>query len=103
MLEELYGHMSGLQSFEKETLLDEEPEIMQRRAAVKQVLHPLKRVFPLGYTTFLLHESSMVTVDSTFKSIFKAAVECLRSAKPAYFIIIARSAQSNKKEMPYQR
>ena len=37
MLEELYGHMSGLQSFEKETLLDEEPEIMQRRAAVKQV------------------------------------------------------------------
>ena len=38
MLEELYGHMSGLQSFEKETLMDEEPEIKQRRAAVKQVV-----------------------------------------------------------------
>ena len=46
MLEELYSHMSGLQSFEKETLLDEEPEIMQRRAAVKQVLHALKSGFP---------------------------------------------------------
>ena len=75
---------------------------MQRRAAVKQVLHPLQRVFSLGYITFLLHESSMVTVDSTFKSIFKAAVKCLRSAKLA-FIIIARSAQSKKKELPYQR
>ena len=49
MLEELYGHMSGLQSFEKETLLDEEPEIMQRRAAVKQV------------TTFSLMQSWMLS------------------------------------------
>ena len=37
MLEELYGHMSGLQPFEKETLMDEEPDIKQRRAAIKQV------------------------------------------------------------------
>ncbi len=37
MLEELYDHMQGLQSFERETLMDEEPEIMQRRAAIKQV------------------------------------------------------------------
>jgi hypothetical protein len=37
MLEELYGYMSGLQAFEKETLMDEEPETMQRRAAIKQV------------------------------------------------------------------
>jgi len=37
MLEELYGYMQGLQSFERDTLLDEEPETMQRRAAIKQV------------------------------------------------------------------
>lgn len=37
MLEELYSHMSGLQSFEKETLMDEEPDVKQRRAAIKQV------------------------------------------------------------------
>lgn len=37
MLEELYAHMSSLQSFEKENLMDEEPELMQKRAAIKQV------------------------------------------------------------------
>ena len=39
MLEELYGHMTSLQSIEQETLLNEDPEIMQRRAAIKQVQH----------------------------------------------------------------
>lgn len=38
MLEELYGHMTGLQQMEKDAMMDEEPEIMQRRAAIKQVV-----------------------------------------------------------------
>lgn len=40
MLEELYEYMSSLQNFEKESLMNEEPEIMQRRAAAKQVTLP---------------------------------------------------------------
>lgn len=36
LLEELYAYMTNLSSIEQETLLDEEPDIMQRRAAIKQ-------------------------------------------------------------------
>lgn len=37
LLEELYGHMTNLSSLEQDTLLDEEPDTMQRRAAINQV------------------------------------------------------------------
>ena len=42
LLEALYGHISSLGKFESDTLLEEDPDIMQRRAATKKVCshHP---------------------------------------------------------------
>ena len=37
LLEALYGHISSLGKFESDTLLEEDPDIMQRRAATKKV------------------------------------------------------------------
>ena len=37
LLEELYAYMTNLESIAADTLLDEEPELKQRRAATKQV------------------------------------------------------------------
>ncbi len=37
LLEALYGHISSLGKFESDTLLEEDPDIMQRRAASKKV------------------------------------------------------------------
>ena len=38
LLEQLYAHMTDLQRFEAESLLDEDPDLLQRRAATKQAL-----------------------------------------------------------------
>lgn len=37
LLEALYGHISSLGKFEADTLLEEDPDIMQRRAATRKV------------------------------------------------------------------
>lgn len=44
LLEALYGHISSLGKFESDTLLEEDPDTMQRRAATRKVgllLQPL--------------------------------------------------------------
>lgn len=41
LLEALYGHISSLGKFESDTLLEEDPDIMQRRAATKKALEDL--------------------------------------------------------------
>lgn len=43
LLEALYGHISSLGKFESDTLLEEDPDTMQRRAATRKVwpaVHP---------------------------------------------------------------
>lgn len=37
LLEALYGHISSLGKFESDTLMEEDPDVMQRRAATKKV------------------------------------------------------------------
>ena len=37
LLEALYGHISSLGKFESDTLLEEDPDTMQRRAATRKV------------------------------------------------------------------
>lgn len=40
LLEALYGHISSLGKFESDTLLEEDPDTMQRRAATRKVCLP---------------------------------------------------------------
>ena len=40
LLEALYGHISSLGKFESDTLMEEDPDVMQRRAATKKVCMP---------------------------------------------------------------
>ncbi|DBA91528.1 hypothetical protein WJX77_008361 [Trebouxia sp. C0004] len=41
LLEALYGHISSLGKFESDTLMEEDPDVMQRRAATKKALDDL--------------------------------------------------------------
>ena len=60
LLEALYGHISSLGKFESDTLLEEDPDIMQRRAATKKVCSHHSAVV----LVFLAEHCCMTMVDT---------------------------------------
>ncbi len=78
LLEQLYAHMSDLQSFEAESLLDEDPDLLQRRAATKQAFLFLKLCF-LQCTGSLLTRRVLGASKSGPPSLEHATAERVRS------------------------
>lgn len=70
--------MSNLSQLEKDTMMDEEPDVMQRRAAIKQV-----RISVMSY----LHLSS-VTLGLTYPKTEKifSQIDHLRNRRFVFFL-----------------
>lgn len=69
LLEALYGHISSLGKFESDTLMEEDPDVMQRRAATKKVCshtHTQAHCFSADLTTehSILRPNSLLTADA---------------------------------------